>query len=305
MRTINLHAAFIFVQVVLSGSFTGAAKALDIPKSTVSDKVAELEKELGVTLMVRTTRKLNLTDIGKEYFKKAEFAVRQLQSAGEEASEAQSRPYGKLKITAPAQLTFFNIADVVAEYRKKYPEVIVDIDFTDRSVDLIAEDYDIAIRVGHLEDSGLKAKRVGTSFFIAVASPSYLKRAAILRYPEDLEQHKCIKFSSFLSVWELRNDRGKSRKVDVPDSVSTNSLSAMKILIAHGEGIGLIPLELCKQELETNKFVHVLKDWYTAEVPVHVVYPPQRYSSPKVREFIPLLESRMRELLPGRKDYFE
>ncbi|MGE3262956.1 MAG: LysR family transcriptional regulator [Bacteriovoracia bacterium] len=299
MRTINPHSAFIFVQVVVSGSFTGAAKALGIPKSTVSDKVAELERELGVTLMVRTTRKLNLTDVGKEYFRKAEVAVRQLQAASEEAAQAQSRPMGVLRITAPADLTYFNLMDFVAEYRRKYPEVVVDFDFTDRMVDLVAEGFDIAIRAGHLQDSSLMAKKVGTSYLVVVASPAYLRKAPPLKQPKDLAQHKCIKFSPapFRDVWDLHPSQGKGVKVAVPDSILTSSLAAIKTLVALGEGVSLLPLELCKQEIAEKKFVRVLPGWSTSENPVHIVYPPQRYSSPKVREAIPMLEKKVRELL--------
>lgn len=306
MRTINLHSAFIFVQVVISGSFTAAAQALGLPKSTVSDKVAELEKELGVTLMVRTTRKLNLTDIGKEYFKKAELAIRQIQSASEEAAQSQRKPSGTIRITAPNQPAFFNIADVIAEYRRKFPEVAVEIDYTDRSVDLVTEDFDLAIRVGNLEDSSLIAKKAGAYFLIAVASAAYLKKAAILRYPQDLLQHNCIKFSPSgkREKWEFRNDRGKTAKVTLPNSVTTNSFAAIKNLVALGQGVALMPYVLCKEEIENGKFVHVLPEWFTKEIPVHLVHPPQRYSSPKVREFIPLLERRVRELMPERKNFF-
>lgn len=306
MRTINLHSAFIFVQVVISGSFTAAAKALELPKSTVSDKVAELEKELGVTLMVRTTRKLNLTDIGKEYFKKAELAVRQIQSASEEAAQAQRRPSGRLRITAPNQPAFFTIADVIAEYRVKFPDVMIEIEYTDRSVDMVTEDFDLAIRVGRLEDSSLIAKKVGENFLIAVASSAYLKKAAILKSPQDLLKHSCIKFNSagFREKWEFRNSKGKTAKVVIPNSVTTNSFAAMKNLVALGQGVALMPYVLCQQEIEAGEFVHVLPEWFTKEIPVHIVHPPQRYSSPKVREFLPLLERKMREQMPERKMFF-
>jgi DNA-binding transcriptional LysR family regulator len=303
MRTINLQSAFIFVQVVVSGSFTAAAESLGMPKSTVSDQVAALERELGVTLMVRTTRKLKLTEVGEEYFRKAEAAVRELQLASEQAVESQSRPVGTLKISAPADLTFFNMTDFVSEYRRKFPAVKIELDFTDRVVDLVAEGVDLAVRAGHLRDSSLIAKKVGHSFLVLVASPAYLKRSPAPKHPRELAQFQWIAFSNAPSghQWELRHAQGGRAPVRASQVIAANSFTAIKSLALNGEGIALVPVELCLGEIKGKKLVHVLPEWSTAANPVHIVYPPQRYASAKVKEAVPILEQKIRAMLDGVK----
>jgi len=297
----DLNSAFVFVQVVISESFSGAGRALGIPNSTVSDKVAELEKDLGVTLLTRTTRKLKLTDAGAEYFKKAETAIRQLQCAHEEASQSQKRPTGLLRITAPADIAHFVIMEAVSEYRRKYPEVKVELDFSNEERDLVAEGYDIAIRGGNLEDSTLMAKKVGTGRFILLASPRYLRTAPPLKHPRDLTLHKCIQLTepSLSGTWKLRSSHGQTARVQLNDGISTNSFPAVKALVNLDEGIALMPNSLCKDELKDRSFIHVLPEWSTEESPVHLVYPSHRYSSPKVREILPLLEKQLLKLHGG------
>jgi DNA-binding transcriptional LysR family regulator len=302
MRTngLDLNAAYIFTQVVISQSFTEAARLLGIPKSTVSDRVAELEAQLGVTLMTRTTRKLRLTDVGVEFFKKAELAIGQLQAASDQASESQTRPTGTLKIVAPADLALPGIMEAVSKYRRKFPEVTVDFQFVDREVNLIAEGYDVAIRGGPLNDSSMIAKKVGNSRFILVASPSYLKNAPPLKHPRDLAHHRCINMnhSSLLrEFWELRSSQGKVARVRFSDSrISANSFAAIYSLVNFGDGVALMPKTLCKNDLIAKKVVQVLPEWTTGDMPVYLVYPAQRHSSSKLKEFIPFLESHAREL---------
>jgi DNA-binding transcriptional LysR family regulator len=303
MRTngIDLNAAYIFTQVVISKSFTEAARVLGIPKSTVSDRVAELEQQLGVTLMTRTTRKLKLTDVGVEFFKNAELAISQLQIAGDHASESQKRPTGTLKILAPADLALPEIMEAVSKYRKKFPEVNVDFQFSDRDVNLIAEGYDIAIRGGPQGDSSMIAKKIGVSQFILVASPTYLKDAPPLKHPRDLALHSCINMNNpglAREAWELRSSQGKVARVRFSNNgVSANSFAAIQSLVVFGDGVALMPRAICKKDLLTKKVVQVLPDWATADIPVYLVYPAQRYSSSKLREFIPLLEERAKSLL--------
>jgi DNA-binding transcriptional LysR family regulator len=303
MRTneLDLNAAYIFTQVVIAKSFTEAARVLGMPKSTVSDRVAELEAQLGVTLMTRTTRKLKLTDIGVEFFKNAELAISQLQVAGDHASESQKRPTGTLKILAPADLAAPEILEAVSAYRRKFPEVSVDFQFSDRDVNLIAEGYDLAIRGGPQDDSSLIAKKVGASSFILVASPSYLKGAPPLKHPRDLALHSCINMNDprlAKEAWELRSSQGKVARVRFSNTgLSANSFVAIQSLVVFGDGVALMPRALCKNDLMTKKVVRVLPDWATADIPVYLVYPAQRYSSAKLKEFIPILEKRARELL--------
>lgn len=299
----DLNSTMFFVKVVVAGSFTKAASLLGVPKSTVSDKVAQLEKELGVTLLTRTTRKLKLTDVGEEFFRKAEQGVSQLQSAGEEAAQAQKAPTGTLRLTAPAEMLIFgSVMDAVIEYQSKFPNVRIEFEFTDRMVDLVAEGCDIAIRAGELADSGLMAKRIGLSHMILVAADSYLKKAPPLTNPKDLLKHRCLRFMDPPSddIWMLRSKQGKSARIQIPLSLSFNSFSALRSLAVSGQGIALIPNTLCKTEIDEKKLTRVLPDWSTKDVPLHLVYPGQRFSSPKVKEMIPLLERGLQKLVVSR-----
>jgi DNA-binding transcriptional LysR family regulator len=294
----DLNATLFFVTVAKAGSFTEASRRLRVPKSTISEKVAELETRLGVTLMMRTTRRLKLTEAGAAFLQKAESAINSLQIAQDEASQSQNTPTGTLRITAPGNTVSHVILKAVTEYRTKFPRVKIELDFSDRSIDLISEGFDIAFRPGLLADSNLMAKQVGRARRILVAAPSYLEAKPPLQHPKDLESHSCLTLisSSVETIWKLRTKEGKSAKINVTDCLSSNSLSALKELVLLSEGIALLPNSICKGELEQKKFVRVLPLWATAEVPVQLVYPPQRHASAKVREMLPLLEKSVREL---------
>jgi DNA-binding transcriptional LysR family regulator len=294
----DFNSAHYFVQVVTYGSFTEAAKQLGVPKSTVSDKVASLEKELGVTLLMRTTRRLKLTDVGAEFFKRAQTAIQQLQGAGEEAAQSQKRPTGTLRITAPAEFTHLGLIDAIRKYSEKFPDVRLECDFSDRHVDVVGEGFDIAIRGGALKDSTLVAKRMRAGVFMLVASPAYLKTAPPLKHPRDLSNHRLIKqyTSSGEAAWPLHSTQGKTARVSAPSHVLTNSFAAIKKLVISGVGISILPDLLCRDELRGRELVRVLPDWSTADMPVHLVYPPHRFSSPKVKEMVPLLEKILREM---------
>lgn len=297
----DLNAAMIFVRVVRSGSFTEAARTLGLPKSTVSDKISELEKSLGVSLLIRTTRKLNLTEVGTEFFKKAETAVNSLLGAAEEASFSQKIPTGTLRITAPTSLAGSVISDAISEYKNKFPEVKIEIYFNDRYVDMVGDGFDIAVRAGLLNDSSLLAKRIGSNGLVLASSQKYLKNAPTLKQPSDLRLHKCIVYLSERddvneTAWNLLSKHGKKIRVQPIPNIFSNSFREIGNLIMSGEGIALLPPTLFSKDFTEKKMIRVLPDWSTAESPTHLVYPPHKFSSPKVREMIPILEAHIRNI---------
>lgn len=156
----NLNEIAVYVKVVETGSFSGAAKALDMPKSTVSSWVSSLEKRLGVTLIRRTTRKLHITEAGQLYYKQCLAAISQIMTAEEEVSQGQTAPQGLLRITAPVELGGAILPSVIEEFGKKYPSVELEVILTDRTIDLVSEGIDIGIRTGNLKDSSLIAKKI-------------------------------------------------------------------------------------------------------------------------------------------------
>ena len=298
----DLNGAMVFVQVARLGSFTKAARELGLPNSTVSDRISDLEKSLGVSLLVRTTRKLRLTDAGSIFFNKAALAMHALTSAGEEASDFQKRPTGTLKITAPTDFDIVAICEAITQYVNDFPDVNVSLLLTERIVDLIGEGFDIAIRAAPVKDTSLTAKRLGAGGLILVASPKYLQVTSVIRQPSDLVSHKCLVISSEKdgnreTIWTLISSKGKKVKVDPHARISSNSVSAIKHLVLTGEGIALMPPTLVHEDISRGRVVRVLPEWSTAPWPSYLVYTAHRSSSPKVKEMIPLLEPRVRKVI--------
>ncbi len=173
----DLNEIIIFVKVVEAGSFAGAARRLDVPKSTVSAKVSALERRLGVTLIRRTTRKLFVTEAGQEYFQQCLRSLQQISAAEEQVAQRQSIPQGLLRITAPVELGGTLLPSVITEFQKQYADVKLEVILTDRMVDLVSEGIDLSLRAGDLKDSSLIAKKLGSVYFAPFASPKYLKSA--------------------------------------------------------------------------------------------------------------------------------
>lgn len=298
---LDTNAIQVFVSVVKAKSFVQAARTLGMPTSTVSDRVSQLEQQLGVTLIHRTTRKLNLTEIGNEFFAQAEAGMSQLQVAAERATQARSTPRGTLRITAPVDINHQVVAQAVAEYRRKCPEVGVELHLTNRYVDLIVEGFDLAVRGGRLPDSGLKAKRLGTGSLILVASLEYLKRTKAPRVPQDLAEHRCLRFlssdiSAPAAAWRLRAHDGRTASVRPEFLISANSFAMVIELALLGEGIGLVPETVVREPLRRRELQRVLPDWTTAEAPVHLVYPAPRQALPKVKAMIPIMQKHFNQL---------
>lgn len=300
----DLNSALIFVNVVKNGSFTKAAQSLSLPVSTVSDRVSALEEELGVTLLARTTRKLRLTEEGSALFRKAEGGVASVLAAFEEAKAAHSGPTGVLRLTAPVDMVPNELAAAILEYRAKFPKVRVEMHFSNRFVDLIAEGFDIAIRGGALDDSSLLAKRIGSGGLVLVASPEYVRKNPPLRHPRDLKDHACVGFlhndgTGAGLEWVLRSAEGKTLRVPVEPRVACGSFQMVISVVRAGGGVGFIPKNLLVEDLRKNRVVQVLPEWGTQASPVHLVYPAQRFASPKVKEMLPILEKHLRASVNG------
>lgn len=298
----DLNTTVSFVHVVRAGSFVKAAKTLALPTSTVSDRVAALEKALGVTLLTRTTRKLSLTDAGAKYFAKAEAAIALLSSGYEEATNLQQKPSGTLKITGPNDFAPQDLAEVIVEYQKKFPEVKIEAYLTNRRVDLIGEGFDLAIRAGDLTDSSLIAKKVGTGRLVFISHEKYLKSAAPLKHPKDLEAHSCIGFfgndanqSEF--TWHVQSNEGRKFRCKTKFRASATSFDVVIELVKAGAGVALVPLSYAIADLKRKSIVHVLQQWGTPQSAVSLVYPQQKFYAPKLRELVPLLEKRLRKTL--------
>lgn len=295
----DLNEVAVFIKVVQLGSFSQAAKQLGMPNSTVSSKVSSLEKRLGTTLIQRTTRRLNVTPVGQAYFKRCIEGLEEIKAAESEIAASQGEAQGLLRITAPVDLGSAILPLLVSEYTKKYPKVDIDILLTDRTVELLAESVDLAIRAGELKDSTLIAKRLGTVHFAPFASPKYLKTAGTPEHPRELRQHECLHFTPLgFEQWTLASSKG-TLNVPVPSRFKVNDLNMLKQLAVMGSGIALLPTFFCYPEIRAGKIVRVLPEWKTKPSPVHFVYPAQRFVTPKLSSFIALSTEKMRETLEG------
>lgn len=293
----DLNEISIFIKVVQVGSFSQAAKQLGIPNSTVSFKVSSLEKRLGTTLITRTTRRLNVTPAGLAYFKKVLQGLEVIKAGEDEIAFLQGEPQGLLRITAPVELGSSVLPPVVSDYIKKYPKVTVEVILTDRTVELLAENIDLALRAGELKDSTLIGKKLGGTFFVPMASPKYLKKYGDPKHPRDLKDHRCLHFTPIGSeVWKLTSSKG-ALNIPVPGKVLINDFNMLRALTLDGVGIALLPHYFCHQETVAGKLVPILQGWQTAVVPVHFVYPGQKYVSSKLSSFIQLATEPIRKAL--------
>ena len=290
----DLDAVAVFVRVVQAGSFSRAAKLLGMPNSTVSAKVSLLEKRLGVTLLQRTTRKLHVTQPGEAYFKRCVQALEELQAAESELATAQREPQGLLRLTAPIELGHSLLPSLVGGFLERYPQMEVDLLLTNRVLDLVTEGIDLAIRAGALRDSRLIAKRFVLGDFALWASPAYLKKRGVPSHPRELSQHECLRFSRFRAkTWQLANGK-ETVTVAISGRVLADDFETLKSIAFLGHGIAFIPSFLCAREAEERGLVRVLPLWHGDAVSFSLVYPGQRFVSPKIRSFITVAEEMLK-----------
>ena len=290
----NLDGIEVFVKVAQAGSFSQAAKILGMPNSTVSAKVSQLEERLGVTLLQRTTRRLNLTQAGERYFRRCAQALDDLQTAESEIATAQSEPQGLLRLTAPTEIGHSVLPAVIRAYLRKHAKMTVDLIVTNRVLDLVAEGVDLAIRAGKLKDSGLIARRFTLGHFALWASPAYVKNHMAPTHPKELTRHSFLQFSLFKNrPLELTNGR-ENVKVAVSGRLFADDFEVLKSCAVLGEGIAFLPSLLCNEEKTLSKLVKILPDWHGESVSFSLVYPAQRFVSSKVRAFITVAEEMLK-----------
>jgi DNA-binding transcriptional LysR family regulator len=288
----DLNEIAVFTRVVQAGSFTAAAKALGMPKSTVSRKVSDLEERLHARLLQRTTRKLSLTDAGRTYFDYGARIVGELEDAERAVGSLAVTPRGLLRVTAGVNNNY--LGDIVADFMKRYPEVSVELLCTGRSVDLIEERFDLGIRAGVLADSSLIARHLGSINWFLVATPAYLKKRGRPRAPDDLKGHDCMLFGAGTMTMQLRLARGDDHvQVAVPARLAVSDMDILSSIAQAGLGIALLPAFRCVNDLRERRLERVLREWTAPATPVHVVYPSTRHVSPKVRAFVDHLQKRM------------
>lgn len=291
----DLNEINVFIKIVQTGSFSQAAKLLQMPNSTVSHKVSTLEKRLGLTLIQRTTRKLHITPAGLAYFKRCLQGLEEIRAAEQEIAASQGEPQGLLRVTGPVELNGGALPEVISEYMRRFPKVQIEVLLTGRRIDLLSEGVDLAIRAGDLKDSTLIAKKIGSVYFALFATAKYLKNKETPKHPRDLRQHRCIQFTPVgHDEWKLTGPQG-AYNVALSGPYWVDDLMLAKRLALQGEGIAFLPSHLCTGEVDRGKLVRILPEWRSNLTPIHFVYASQKFVTPKLQSFMEIALEPLRK----------
>lgn len=280
----DLNRVAAFARVVQDGSFTAAARALGVPKSSVSRSVAQLEQDLGARLLHRTTRKLHLTEAGSAFYDRVARALADIEEATDAATDTQAQPRGTVRVTAPLDVGVWALAGIVARFARSNPTIRVEVSLANRVVDLAAEGIDLAVRAGPVRDGSLIARKVGFVEAGLYGSSRWVKRNGMPTSPADLATFDCILFrpTNGRSTWELSTHDGRTETVSVSGRVGTDDLSFVRKAALAGAGIGLIPQFLCAREWQSGKLVRVLPEWSLAGAELNIVYASARFLPQRV-----------------------
>ena len=274
-----------FVKVVQAGSFSQAARVLGMPNTTVSAKVARLEKRLGVTLIQRTTRKLHVTAAGQEYFARCMRGLSEIEAAEAEISSA-TEPQGLLKITAPGDVAHTILPPIISRYLSSYPRTRVELIVTNHVIDLIADGVDLAIRAAELENSTLVARKFFSFTGGLWASPGYLQKRGAPKTPSDLEKHASVIFTRRHRQSLSLNDGRSKANIVLNGQIAVDDLETVHAFAVQGSGIGALPDFVADRSAKDGSLVKVLPQWTWTSGALSFVYPSQRFLSAKVRAFI-------------------
>ena len=280
-----------FVTVVEAGSFTAAAERLGVAKSAVSRRVSELEDRLGVQLLRRTTRRLNLTDTGQAFYEHGSRILADLDEAESAVLQQHGELRGSLKVALPLSFGIRHMCEPIAEFSRRHPRVEFDLDLNDRRIDLLEEGVDVAVRIGRLRDSSLIARRLFEARTVVCASQSYLDRHGAPETPEDLAGHQCLLYSNIPDPtrWVWRDRNGTRQEVRVPVGLMASSGDFLLNAAIAGLGIALEPTFNAGEAISRGDLVPLLTEYQWPVSPAWAVYPPTRHLSYRVRAFIDYL----------------
>lgn len=295
----DLNDVLAFTRVADCGSFTAAATRLGWPKSSVSHRVARLERMLGARLLERSTRRLRLTDVGARYHEHARRVLQELDQASATVARFSTAPRGWLRISASVVLGQALLPPVVAEFAATYPDVQMFVELTNRRVDLLEEGFDLAIRSGPLPDSSLVARRLGNAAARLYASPHYLREHGEPGNPTDLDSHVLIDNSPSAPTdhWALSHDDKREATSPARFRLVGNDPTLLREVAARGTGIVSLPDFVAAPAVAERRLVPVLKGWATRRVEVHAVFPSHKSLSPALRAFVDLAALRLGESL--------
>jgi DNA-binding transcriptional LysR family regulator len=283
----------VYVMSVEGGSLAAAARHFGLSHAMVSKHLRGVEQSLGVRLLTLTTRRLTLTEAGDNYFRRCVQILADIEEANREAMQLQAVPRGLLRLTAPVTFGEQHLAPALAAFLARYPDIVLDVELTDRFSDLIDEGFDLALRFGRLPDSALVARRLGASRMITCAAPAYLARHGTPAHPSDLAGHRCLYLSGVTTPGEWWYEGGGDRmtvKVDGP--LRTNSMALACQAARAGAGIVFGPAFALAPSVAAGDLVPVLEDFAGAALDIHALYLSKRHMSKKLRLLIDFLAAR-------------
>jgi len=286
-------------EIVNSGTFTGAAKRLEVSPAAVTNHINSLEQRLGIQLLSRTTRKVSLTDAGRTFYERCAQILAEVDEAESIVSALQVTPRGTLRLNTSVALARL-VAPLITEYVKLYPDVAFELVMTDHMGDLVDEGFDLALRAEPLPDSSLVARRIGLGRSVLCASPAYLADHGVPSRPADLDQHNCLlSLTSFPDRgWHFTGVDGE-HEITATGNFRTNSNEALRMAALAGHGIALLPAVIIADDLRAGNLMQLLPEFRTTEAVIQAVYPSSRLLPAKTRTFIDFLVSR----LPHDRDW--
>lgn len=284
----KLSGMAVFVRVVEEGGFSAAARVLGVSKSAVSKQVAALEERLGARLLNRTTRRLALTDAGAAYHARASRILAEAEEAEAEVSQLSAAPRGLLRVNAPLTFGVRHLSPLISKFMAQYPDLRVEIQLDDRFVDLVAEGFDVGVRIANLADSSLIARQLCPSRRVLAASPAYLEAHGTPQCPEDLSEHRCLLYSYSMSgdTWRMKGPGGRIATVRVNGPLRANNGDLIRAAAVAGQGIVMSPTFITGEDLAAGRLVRILPEWEDQTGSLFVVWPHARFTPAKVRAFV-------------------
>jgi len=297
IQELDLNQVRTFVRIVQLGSFTKAAEHLRQPKSRVSRRLASLESNLGVQLIYRTTRQFQLTEMGRFYYQRCQGLIEGLETVTAEMTEANSEVSGLIKITASDDMGSRYLGPLLDEFMRLYPRVRFEVFLTQSFVDLVKESIDVALRIGVMKDSSLRARKVGSMKAIFVAAPGFLER---YRHSDNLEEFSKLPFLTLGQPGKIvvyKGPEGKTKLTLNTKSIFISNNPTMLLEMALlGKGLGFIPEFLCLEHIKSGRLVHVLPALRGVEIPLNLVTPEQKEVSLKVKKFTEFAAKKLKDI---------
>lgn len=290
----SLNGFVVFVQVAEMRSFVAAGRNLGVSASAVGKSIARLEDKLGVRLFHRSTRSITLTAEGHLLLERSRRILAEIEAAQQELTQAAEHPVGRLRLSLP--LVGSLVLPVLGDFMRQYPQIQLDLEFTDRMVDVIAEGYDAVLRIGPPADSRLSARKLGHFRTVVVASPEYLARCGEPQTPADLTRHACLQYrfpsSGKLERWVMRGNEAEN-ELALPATMVCNNIETRVCFALRGLGIAWLPDFAIREALEEGALREVLADYASHTGVVHLLWPASKHPSPKLRVLIDFLSARL------------